>query len=389
MQDGKTVTVKNVWFDLKVSPPQSHCAYGRDAKKEGLYFCLYYIGYNLKGTEQLRIISEPEHAPDFREIFKQKGLMERSSKMVSILLSRSECIDVKNQLMNEMMHLACDFFTTVEETKETEETEETNESKETNGSESRETKETKETETKEKKVYQVFAICGAGRHNSTMLIVGLKGISATYAIGKGPHTGTPYQVQVDFLKNLSAKAAKDEVPKYWIFDDFDKIFQPGAEELLDRLLILYQLPDGRRVDALLKRNHGSHGIQVVDLRRKGQGEALCVMPFPHDPEAPEAPGAPEAPARRSVKRVFVVGRWQLREATLKNITDVAERAATRRRLATKAANQQPTWRDEWYIPQWLETHWKSKILPKYLEQASAVSVLTINSRAGQRTGGAK
>jgi hypothetical protein len=149
------------------------------------------------------------------------------------------------------------------------------------------------------------------------------------------------------------------VPKYWIFDDFDKIFQPGAEELLDRLLILYQLPDGRRVDALLKRNHGSHGIQVVDLRRKGQGEALCVMPFPHDPEAPEAPGAPEAPARRSVKRVFVVGRWQLREATLKNITDVAERAATRRRLATKAANQQPTWRDEWYIPQWLETHWKS------------------------------
>ena len=74
-----------------------------------------------------------------------------SGKMVSILLSRSECIDVKNQLMNEMMHLACDFFTNVEETKETEETEETNESKETNGSESRETKETKETETKEKK----------------------------------------------------------------------------------------------------------------------------------------------------------------------------------------------------------------------------------------------
>ena len=70
------------------------------------------------------------------------------------------------------------------------------------------------------------------------------------------------------------------------------------------------------------------------------------------------PGA-EAPASRSVKRVFVVGRWQLREATLKNITDVAERAATRRGLATKAANQQLTWRDEWYIPQWLETHWKS------------------------------
>jgi len=67
-----------------------------------------------------------------------------SGKMVSILLSRSECIDVKNQLMNKMMHLACDFFTNVEETKETEETEETNESKETNGSESRETKETKE-----------------------------------------------------------------------------------------------------------------------------------------------------------------------------------------------------------------------------------------------------
>ena len=66
-------------------------------------------------------------------------------------------------------------------------------------------------------------------------------------------------------------------------------FNRGAEELLDRLLILYQLPDGRRVDALLKRNHG---IQVVDLRRKGQGEALCVMPFPHDPEAPEAPRGP-------------------------------------------------------------------------------------------------
>lgn len=83
MQDGKTVTVKNVWFDLKVGTPQSHCAYGRDAKKEGVYSYLYYIGYNLKGTEQLRIISEPEHAPDFREIFKQKGLMERSSALLS------------------------------------------------------------------------------------------------------------------------------------------------------------------------------------------------------------------------------------------------------------------------------------------------------------------
>ena len=61
------------------------------------------------------------------------------------MLSRSECVDVKNQLMNERMHLACDFFTNVEETKETEET------NETDGSESRETNETNETETKEKK----------------------------------------------------------------------------------------------------------------------------------------------------------------------------------------------------------------------------------------------
>ena len=81
MQDGKRV--KNVWFDLAVDPPQSHGAYGRDAKKEGVFICLFYIGYNLKGDEQLRIMSEPEHAPDFKEIFKKKGLMERNSALLS------------------------------------------------------------------------------------------------------------------------------------------------------------------------------------------------------------------------------------------------------------------------------------------------------------------
>lgn len=81
MEDGKKV--KNVWFDLVVDPPQSHAAYRRDAHKEGVFVCLYYIGYKLKGDEQLRIISEPEHAADFREIFKQKGLMERNSALLS------------------------------------------------------------------------------------------------------------------------------------------------------------------------------------------------------------------------------------------------------------------------------------------------------------------
>lgn len=392
MEDGKKV--KNVWFDLVVDPPQSHAAYRRDAHKEGVFVCLYYIGYKLKGDEQLRIISEPEHAADFREIFKQKGLMERNSKMVSILLSGSECVSVQNQLKHERMHLACDLFTHVEETNKKEETRETsatNRSKETKATKATTaTKETKETKTEEKKVHQVFAIHGAGRHNSTMLIVGQKGISNTYAIGKGPHTGTPYQVKIDFLKNLSAKDAKDEVLNYWIFNDFDKIFQPGAADLRDKLLILYKLPDGLCVDDLLKtRSHdGMDGIQVVDLRQERQGKAVCVMPFPH-PDHPEAPEAPEAPARRTVK-VFVVGCSQLCEATLTNITDVAKKAATQRQDAAKASKEeQPAWRDEWYIPEWLEKYWKSKILPKYLEQAAAVSVLTINSRAAQRPGGAK
>lgn len=81
-----------------------------------------------------------------------------SGKMVSILLSGSECVSVQNQLKHERMHLACDLFTHVEETNKKEETRETsatNRSKETKATKATKattaTKETKETKTEEKK----------------------------------------------------------------------------------------------------------------------------------------------------------------------------------------------------------------------------------------------
>lgn len=198
----------NVWCDFEL--PKSHPHFEPCAFEQQVYFCLYYIGCKMPEDNRLRIISVPQRAPILEKMCKHFGhikwdsaRLKRDSEMVSILLTKGECIALKERYMQKTMRPAC--YSMKSSDKE-----------------------------------GVGCLLDARHRNSSLLwfqdVVEI-GNLGKYGLGIGPHTGTPFHFHFNYLKSVPTYK---NAPLYYIFSDLATLMQdPGAEELKDRILTTF------------------------------------------------------------------------------------------------------------------------------------------------------